>query len=150
MTQTHLHSLSLPRLKLMALASFLLPFLLLAAPAAALTATFPICDAGPRTTCVVDGDTVCFEDVKYRFADMDTPEKGALAECTQEGLQAIEATKRLAEILSTNTFTIEPEGRDRYGRVLARFIVGQTTAGEMLMKEGLARPWNGRQEEWCE
>ena len=37
----------------------------------------------------------------------------------QEGLQAIEATKRLAEILSTHPFTIKRSDEDRYGRVLA-------------------------------
>jgi micrococcal nuclease len=67
----------------------------------------------------------------------------------QEGLQAIEATKRLAEILSAHEFTIEPGGKDRYDRVLARFLIGNTTAGEMLISEGLARPWRGRTEEWC-
>ena len=102
----------------------------LSAPAAAFTAAFPICDGGPRITCVVEGDTVWFEGMKYRLAHIDTPEKGALAECIQEGLWASEATKRLTDILSTNSFTIEPEGRDRYGRVLVSFIVGQTAAGE--------------------
>ena len=119
------------------------------APALALTAEFPICGSGKRTTCVVDGDTVWLEGVKYRFEEIDTPEKGELAECMQEGLQAIEATKRLAEILSTHDFTIERSGNDRYGRVLARFLIGNTTAGEMLISEGLARPWRGRTEEWC-
>jgi endonuclease YncB( thermonuclease family) len=64
-------------------------------------------------------------------------------------LQAAEATERLAEILTAYPFTIEQSGIDRYGRVLARFGVGKTTAGEMLVAEGLARPWRGRVEEWC-
>ena len=68
----------------------------------------------------------------------------------QEGLQAIEATKRLAEILSTNEFRIVPSGKDRYGRTLARFVIGGTTAGEMLVSEGLARPWKGQTEDWCD
>ena len=119
------------------------------APALALTTEFPVCGSGKRITCVADGDTVWFEGVKYRFEEIDTPEKGELAECMQEGLQAIEATKRLAEILSTNEFTVERSGRDRYDRVLARFRIGNTTAGEMLVSEGLARPWRGRTEDWC-
>jgi micrococcal nuclease len=131
--------------------ALLLPAFVIAAPAAAITATFPICDSGPRTTCVVDGDTVWFEDVKYRFEEIDAPEKGGLAECMQEGLWAIEATKRLAEILSSNEFVIKSEGdKDRYGRVLAVFLIGTSTAGQMLIAEGLARPWSSRQEEWCE
>ena len=63
----------------------------LTGPAAAVRADFPVCGSGPRITCVVDGDTVWFEGVKYRFEEIDTPEKGGLAECMQEGLQAIEA-----------------------------------------------------------
>ena len=102
--------------------------LIFSVPALALSADFPICGSGKRITCVVDGDIVWFEGVKYRFEEIDTPEKGDLAECMQEGLQAIEATKRLAEILSAHEFTIEPSGQDRYGRVLARFRIGNTTA----------------------
>jgi endonuclease YncB( thermonuclease family) len=110
----------------------------------------PICDSGKRITCVVDGDTVWFEGVKYRFEEVDTPEKGDLAECVQEGLQAIQATKRLAQILSMHPFTIQPTGTDRYGRTLARFVIGSTTAGEMLVSEGLARSWNGHTADWCD
>ena len=110
----------------------------------------PICGPGPRVTCVVDGDTVWVDGTKYRFEEIDTPEKGSLAECPHEALQAAEATDRLAEILSEHEFTIEPSGEDRYGRTLARFMIGKKSAGEMLVEEGLARPWRGRTEEWCE
>ena len=103
----------------------LLAGICLATPAVAARAEFPICGAGKRVTCVVDGDTVWFESVKYRLEDIDTPEKGALSECMQE------------------------RRKDRDGRTLARFVIGDTTAGEMLVKEGLARPWRGRAEEWC-
>jgi micrococcal nuclease len=117
---------------------------------AALSADFPICGSGPRITCVVDGDTVWVNRAKYRLEGIDTPEKGALAKCMQEGLQAIEATKRLAEILSMHQFAIEATGMDRYGRVLAHFHIGHTTAGQMLVAEGLARPWRGHREKWCD
>jgi len=109
----------------------------------------PVCGSGRRITCVVDGDTVWLGGTKYRLEEIDTPEKGALAECMQEGLQAIEATERLAEILSSHAFRIQASGKDRYGRVLARFVIGTTTAGEMLVEEGLARPWKGKTEDWC-
>jgi endonuclease YncB( thermonuclease family) len=39
---------------------------------------------------------------------------------------------------------------DRNGRTLARFMIGEKSAGEMLAEEGLARPWRGHTEEWCE
>jgi endonuclease YncB( thermonuclease family) len=109
----------------------------------------PICASGKRVTCVVDGDTVWIDGVKYRLEEIDTPEKGELAECPQEALQAAEATERLAKILSANEFTIRSSGKDRHGRVLARFMIGKKSAGEMLVDEGLARPWRGHTEDWC-
>jgi hypothetical protein len=45
-----------------------------------------------------------------------------------------------AEIPSKHAFTIEPSGTDRYGRTLARFMIGEKSAGEMLVELGLARP----------
>ena len=110
----------------------------------------PVCIAGKGRTCVVDGDTVRVAGVTYRFEEIDTPEKGDLAECIQEGLQAIEAAKRLAAILSSHGFEIVVSGKDRFGRTLARFVIGDTTAGEMLVAEVLARPWRGRAEQWCD
>jgi endonuclease YncB( thermonuclease family) len=83
---------------------------LFASSGSALTAEFPICDSAKRVTCVVDGDTVWYRGTKYRFEDIDTPEKGGLAECPQEALQATEAAERLAEILSEHAFIIIPSG----------------------------------------
>jgi endonuclease YncB( thermonuclease family) len=37
----------------------------------------------------------------------------------------------------------------RYGRTLGRFHIGDTTAGQMLFNEGLAKVWEGRRAEWC-
>jgi endonuclease YncB( thermonuclease family) len=57
----------------------------------------------------------------------------------------------LAEILSTDAFTIESAGElDPYGRVLARFMVFGVSVEDILVSEGLARPWAGRREDWCE
>ncbi|HEX9903374.1 MAG TPA: hypothetical protein VGA77_00260 [Propylenella sp.] len=39
--------------------------------------------------------------------------------------------------------------RKTHRPVLARFRIGETTAGEMLVSEGLARAWRGRMEKWC-
>ena len=117
---------------------------------AALAAEFPICASEKRVTCVVDGDTVWVDGTKYRFEEIDTPEKGGLAECPQEALQAAEATERLAEILSEHEFTIETEGKkDKHRRTLARFMIGGKSAGEMLVEQGLARRWRGHTEDWC-
>ena len=55
-----------------------------------------------------------------------------------------------AAILTAGGYAIEEHGRDTYGRVLASFRVGATTAGAILIAEGLARPWAGRRETWCD
>ncbi len=51
---------------------------------------------------------------------------------------------RLREIMSSTDFTITTHGKDRYGRTLGRFHIGDTTAGQMLVNEGLAKVWEGR------
>jgi len=118
--------------------------------ATALTADFPICKGSHRVTCIVDGDTLWFQQVKYRLEGIDTPEMAPRHKCMQEGLQARLARDRLQEIMSSNDFTIVTHGKDRYGRTLGRFHIGDTTAGQMLVDEGLARRWRGRRESWCE
>jgi endonuclease YncB( thermonuclease family) len=117
----------------------------------ALTAEFPICSSGEPVTCIVDGDTIWYEGIKIHLEDIDMPKRGALAGCMDEALLSMAATSRLAEILSDSEFTIETEDKlDNYDRVLARLIVDGASVGEMLIAEGLARPWRGEQEDWCE
>ncbi|HVK90738.1 MAG TPA: hypothetical protein VM468_04905 [Mycoplana sp.] len=43
-------------------------------PSDHMSATFSICSGAVRTTFVVDGDTLWLEGIKYRIADIDTPE----------------------------------------------------------------------------
>ena len=98
----------------------------------------------------MDGDTLWFQQVKYRLEGIDTPEMEPRHKCVQEGLQARVARDRQQEIMSSNDFTITTHGKDRYGRTLARFHIGDTTAGQMLVSERLANVWEGRKAEWCE
>ena len=134
-----------------ALKTILIAFFLIAAPslALALSASFPICKGSYRVTCIVDGDTLWYLQVKYRLKDIDTPEMAPRHKCVQEGLQARLARARLQNILSSDDFTITTHGKDRYGRTLAHFHIGDTTAGQMLVNEGLAKVWEGRRAEWC-
>ena len=37
------------------------------------SARFTLCASGPRTNCVVDGDTIYYRGTKIRIADIDTP-----------------------------------------------------------------------------
>lgn len=107
----------------------------------------PICGGGRRISCVVDGDTFWVEREKVRRAGIDAPEvQGA---CASERRLAERATNRLSEILSQASFHLARTGVDRHGRTLARVETAFGEAGEILVREGLARPWRGHRENWC-
>lgn len=110
--------------------------------------TWPICQGSNRYTCVVDGDTIWFEGEKIRLLDIDTPELSS-PECPQEALQAAEARDRLAELVGGG-IGIERDGKDRYGRTLAKLkLADGRYAGDALLNEGLAQPWPNEGNAWC-
>lgn len=122
--------------------------ILLTAPAGA--QPMPLCGSGHRVTCVVDGDTFWLEGVKVRLEGIDAPEIDHAA-CRAERRLGDQARDRLAHILG-QPFTLERRGRaetDRYGRLLRTVVTGDTTAGAILIGEGLARVWPDGPETWC-
>lgn len=108
----------------------------------------PICGTGKRITCVVDGDTFWLRGTKYRIADIDAPEVDH-ARCRAERERGLQATRRLADLLGQGQFAIERVGTDRYGRALANVSRGGRSIGAQLVREGLARRWNGPRRNWC-
>jgi micrococcal nuclease len=113
-------------------------------------AAFALCPHGPRTTCVVDGDTFWLEGEKIRIADINAPETHG-AQCASEQVLGDAATRRLIALLNEGPFTLEPYKRDRdkYGRAL-RIVVRQgQSLGAELVTEGLAETWKGRRSSWC-
>lgn len=122
----------------------------LSEPQAAVTASFPLCGGGQRITCVVDGDTFWLDGLKYRIADIDTPEVSS-PRCAAEKALGDRATRRLAELLNAGPFTLAPADRDedRYGRKLRIVTRNGASLGEMLVTEGLAHRWDGRKHPWC-
>ena len=120
-----------------------------AAPANALMrAKFQICGSGKRHTCVADGDTVWFKGEKMRLRGFNTPEVSN-PKCRKEARLAAKATKRLQKILNANAWSISRHGFDRYGRTLAEFHIGRETAGDKMIREGLAHKWEGYKHDWC-
>jgi len=122
---------------------FLTCLLTAAKPAAAME----LCSGQNRVNCVVDGDTVWIKGEKIRLEGIDAPEPRG--RCYGELIAAAKATERLRVLLTTNRFTIERSGKDRYGRTLARIMIGDRSAGEMMISEGLVRKWRGKRENWC-
>ena len=113
-------------------------------------ATFALCAEGPRTTCVVDGDTFWLNGEKVRLADINAPETHS-AGCAAERELGHRATRRLIVLLNSGPFNLEIEGRptDRYGRTLRVAKRGGRSLGQQLVSEGLAEPWRGRRSDWC-
>lgn len=109
--------------------------------------------SGPMS--VVDGDTVDLGSTRIRIANIDAPELRH-AKCDAEKRLATVAKRRLEALLSGGTATVHPgdptTGRktDRYGRMLATISIGGRDVGEVLVAEGLARPWAGKRAPWCE
>jgi endonuclease YncB( thermonuclease family) len=116
----------------------------------ALAAAFALCTAGPRTTCVVDGDTFWLNGEKVRIADINAPETHE-AGCAEERALGQQAARRLVALLNAGAFTLAVEGResDRYGRALRIVRRDGRSLSAALVAEGLAEPWRGRRSDWC-
>ncbi|GAA4161772.1 thermonuclease family protein [Shinella granuli] len=113
-------------------------------------AKFTLC-AGPiRANCVVDGDTFWFEGIKIRIADIDAPEISQ-PQCAGERQAGIAARNRLLDMLNAGSFSLLTGWRDedRYGRKLRIVARDDTSIGETLVREGLARPWSASRHGWC-
>ena len=115
-----------------------------------LSASFGLCFRGGGWNCVVDGDTVWFEGRKVRIADIDAPETHP-PRCASEAEKGVAATRRLQALLNAGPFTLAQIDRDHdiYGRELRIISRGQRSLGDVLVSEGLARPYGHGRRPWC-
>ena len=101
---------------------------------------------------MVDGDTAKVGNQRYRLVGYDTPETWT-PRCAFEQALGEAASDRARELVANAgmvDFVILP-GRDKYDRGLASIYIRGVDLGEMLIGEGLARPYNGgRRGSWCE
>jgi endonuclease YncB( thermonuclease family) len=113
--------------------------------------SFSICGSGPRTNCVVDGDTFWFHGEKIRIADIDTPELSP-PRCRRERELGLAAKQRLLDLLNEGSFSLTSGAReeDRYGRKLRNVYREGKSIGDTLVADGLARRWDGSRRSWCE
>jgi len=111
-----------------------------------LATALPICGSGYRVNCVVDGDTVWLNREKIRLADIDAPEMHA--RCHRERVGALKAQARLA-VLLTGKITIRRHGMGYYGRTLATLYAHGRDVNAEMVREGLARPYDGHRKPWC-
>lgn len=107
-----------------------------------------IADTSCPALSVVDGDTIRCGEEKVRVMAIDAPESFR-PKCEAELFRAQAAKERLAE-LTARGVTLERKGRDRYRRTLARVYVDGVDVAEIMIREGLARPYDGgRRMPWC-
>ncbi len=103
---------------------------------------------------VIDGDTLedMGADITYRLVNIDTPETGPRARCVAERDLGDRATRQARALISSaDDVELRSTGRiDRYGRTIAFVLIDGRDLGETLIAEGLARPWRGRREPWCD
>jgi micrococcal nuclease len=108
-----------------------------------------------RNRCGSDRDrrrTIRSDEERIRLEGIDAAEIGH-AKCEAELRLAILAKHRLEQLLGSGSVNIRrnarPDPPDRYGRTLARVLVDGEDVGCLLIKEGYARQWTGRREDWC-
>ncbi len=101
---------------------------------------------------VVDGDTIVLADDRtVRVMGIDTPE--IRGQCQSERDRAQTAKIRMMELVARGVRLEVSRDRDRYGRTLARVFDNRgRDIGQILISEGLARPYNGRGQRggWCD
>ncbi len=128
------------------------PLAPVAAPSAddRITVRFARCGGRRQDNCVVDGDTIRVAGAKIRLLDIDTPETFE-AQCAAEAKLGAAATDRLIALLNAGPFSLDPGERDtdRYGRLLRTAVRGGESIGDILVAEGLARPYAGGRRPWC-
>jgi len=112
--------------------------------------TFGSCHSGGGIDCVVDGDTFWMAGEKIRIADIDAPETHP-ARCDEEARLGAAATARLQALLNAGPIELAMGARDtdRYGRKLRIVMRDKQSLGETMVRDGLARRWEGRRRPWC-
>lgn len=119
----------------------------------------PAAHAGPPSAVtlageaihVVDGDTVDIDGQRYRLQGYDTPEIYH-ARCGRERDLGLLAAARLVELMRAGPVeVVRGDGRERWGRGLARLIIGGRDVAAALIASGHARAYDGRSKRngWC-
>jgi len=111
---------------------------------------------------VVDGDTVTVEanylppelgsTMKVRILGVDTPEKAPRAKCEKEAAAGLAASAFVRQTLNkASSVKIEVKDWDKYGgRVLGDVLIDGEKLSSILIKNNLARAYNGgAKKSWC-
>ena len=108
--------------------------------------------AGAPSTRAIDGDTIDLDGERVRILNIDAPEIRH-AHCDAERRLGLVARDRMTVLLRGRLMLKRGDGgrmKDRHGRTLARLYVDGEDVGEILIRENLARPWEGQRRSWCD
>jgi micrococcal nuclease len=100
---------------------------------------------------VLDGNTIVLDGMHIPIANIDAPEVHQF-HCDAERRLGLVAKRRMVELLNSGPVAVhvgDPrDGRkkDRHGRTLATIDVDGRDVGEIMIAEGLARPWTGKRQ----
>lgn len=99
---------------------------------------------------VIDGDTFRYGNERIRIADIDAPEIDP-PQCQREAELGLRAANRLRQILAQGRIELRRSGRDEdeHGRKLRTVTRNGRSVGDMLVAEGLARPYESGRQPWC-
>jgi micrococcal nuclease len=105
----------------------------------------------PQQLRVWDGDSFLIGmkhgSERVRILGLDAAE--IEGKCSYEIQMAKKAKRRLSELANGQRVQVFRNGKDKYGRTLARVLVNGNDVSQILINEGLARPWRGHREPWC-
>jgi endonuclease YncB( thermonuclease family) len=100
---------------------------------------------------VTDGDTGHCEHERYWLIGIDAAEIHR-AQCDAERRLGKLTKQRLEALIQSGPVELRPDRpgeRDKYGRLLVHLLVNGEDIACILIREGYARPWRGRREDWC-
>jgi endonuclease YncB( thermonuclease family) len=100
------------------------------------------------TVHVVDGDTLRMGDLPIRLEGLDAPELDQI--CRRGGRPyrcGEHAREALVRLVAGRPVRCRADGRDRYGRSLARCRVGERDLGAVLVEKGDAIAYGGYETE---
>jgi len=108
---------------------------------------FGICGWAARQHWFVDGDTIWYEGIKIRLADIDAPEISE-PKCASEAAFGERPKRRLLHLINPIEVVRTGRDEDRDGRRLRVIMQNGCSPRDILVAEGLAR-WDGARRPWC-
>ena len=107
--------------------------------------------ASQKDVHVIDGDTIAVGDKRHRLIGFDTPETYR-ARCKEELRLGQRAKARLEQLVEEHGgISLQSKSRrDKYGRILSVASINGADVAQILISEGLARPYSGgKRSPWC-